>query len=61
MLALSGTGITFVDSSQTVSAALPFQDDTTVDKLPGHIVRVQDKLQRVKGHLHRALQVPEER
>jgi methionine synthase II (cobalamin-independent) len=49
LLALSGTGITWVDSSQTVSAALPFQNDTTVEKLPGHIVRVQDKLKRVKG------------
>ena len=49
LLALSGTGITWVDSSQTVSAALPFQNDTTVEKLPGHIVRVQDKLRRVKG------------
>ena len=49
LLALSGTGITWVDSAQTVSAALPFQNDTTVEKLPGHIVRVQDKLKRVKG------------
>ena len=49
LLALSGTGISWVDSSQTVSAALPFQNDTTVEKLPGHIVRVQDKLKRVKG------------
>ena len=32
-----------------MSAALPFQNDTTVEKLPGHIVRVQDKLKRVKG------------
>jgi 5-methyltetrahydropteroyltriglutamate--homocysteine methyltransferase len=49
LLALSGTGITFVDSSQTVSAALPFQNDTTVEKLPGHIVRVHDRLKRTKG------------
>jgi 5-methyltetrahydropteroyltriglutamate--homocysteine methyltransferase len=49
LLALSGTGITFVGSSPTVSAALPFQNDTTVEKLPGHIVRVHDKLKRVKG------------
>ena len=49
LLALSGTGITWVDSSENVSAALPFQNDTTVEKLPGHIVRVQDKLKRVKG------------
>jgi 5-methyltetrahydropteroyltriglutamate--homocysteine methyltransferase len=49
LLALSGTGITWVDESATISAALPFQNDTTVEKLPGHIVRVQDKLKRVKG------------
>jgi 5-methyltetrahydropteroyltriglutamate--homocysteine methyltransferase len=49
LLAISGTGITWVDSSQTVSAALPFQNDTTVEKLPGHIVRVEDKLKRVAG------------
>jgi 5-methyltetrahydropteroyltriglutamate--homocysteine methyltransferase len=49
LLALSGTGITWVESTETVSAALPFQNDTTVEKLPGHIVRVQDKLKRVKG------------
>jgi 5-methyltetrahydropteroyltriglutamate--homocysteine methyltransferase len=49
LLALSGTAITFVDAAQTVSVALPFQNDTTVEKLPGHIVRVQDKLKRVKG------------
>jgi 5-methyltetrahydropteroyltriglutamate--homocysteine methyltransferase len=49
LLSLSGTGITWVDASKTISAALPFQNDTTVEKLPGHIVRVQDKLRRVKG------------
>ncbi len=49
LLALSGTRITWVDADKTISAALPFQTDTTVDKLPGHIVRVQDKLRRVKG------------
>ena len=49
ILSLTGTDITFVDSSQTVSAALPFQDDVTVDKLPGHIVRVRKKLAREKG------------
>ena len=49
LLALSGTGITWVDASATISAALPFQNDTTVEKLPGHIVRVHDKLKRVKG------------
>lgn len=47
VLALEGTEITFVDSP--VSAALPFQDDQTVDTLPGHIVRVRAKLSRKKG------------
>ena len=47
LLALSGTEITFVDSA--VSAALPFQDDQTVDRLPGHIVRVKSRLTREKG------------
>ena len=61
MLSLTGTEITFVDSSQTVSAALPFQDDPTIDKLPGHIVRVTEQADAREGHLHRALQVPEER
>lgn len=41
LLALSGTSITFIDASQTISAALPFQDDASVDKLPGHIIQVQ--------------------
>jgi len=49
ILSLTGTEITFVESSQTVSAALPFQDDTTIDKLPGHIVRVRQKLKRERG------------
>ena len=49
LLSLTGTEITFVESSQTISAALPFQDDTSVDKLPGHIVRVTRKLERQKG------------
>src|SRR5262247_1448725 len=49
LLSLSGTGITWVDAGKTISAALPFQTDTTVEKLPGHIVRVHDKLRRVKG------------
>jgi 5-methyltetrahydropteroyltriglutamate--homocysteine methyltransferase len=49
LLALSGTGITWVDASQTVSAALPFQDGASVEKLPGHIVRVEGKLKRSKG------------
>jgi 5-methyltetrahydropteroyltriglutamate--homocysteine methyltransferase len=47
VLSLSGTDITFFDSA--VSAALPFQDDATVDRLPGHIVRVKQKLRREKG------------
>jgi 5-methyltetrahydropteroyltriglutamate--homocysteine methyltransferase len=47
LLSLSGTEITFVDSA--VSAALPFQDDQTVDKLPGHIVRVRSRLTRERG------------
>jgi 5-methyltetrahydropteroyltriglutamate--homocysteine methyltransferase len=49
LLSLTGTEITFIDSSQTVSAALPFQDDTSVEKLPGHIVSVRAKLRREKG------------
>src|SRR5262245_12521033 len=34
VLSLTGTDITFFDSA--VSAALPFQDDSAVDTLPGH-------------------------
>ena len=49
LLALNGTGITFVDASETVSAALPFQDAASVETLPGHIVRVERKLTREKG------------
>jgi 5-methyltetrahydropteroyltriglutamate--homocysteine methyltransferase len=49
LLALSGTSITFIDASQTISAALPFQDDASVDKLPGHIIRVESKLKRLQG------------
>jgi len=49
LLALSGTGIQWVDADKTISAALPFQNDTTVEKLPGHLVRVTGKLKRVKG------------
>jgi 5-methyltetrahydropteroyltriglutamate--homocysteine methyltransferase len=49
LLALSGTGIQWVDADKTISAALPFQNDTTVEKLPGHLVRVSGKLKRVKG------------
>jgi 5-methyltetrahydropteroyltriglutamate--homocysteine methyltransferase len=47
LLSLSGTDITFFDSA--VSAALPFQDDATVDKLPAHIVRVKQRLTRETG------------
>src|SRR5262245_44812896 len=47
LLSLSGTDITFFDS--VVSAAMPFQDDTTVEKLPGHIVRVRQRLRRETG------------
>jgi 5-methyltetrahydropteroyltriglutamate--homocysteine methyltransferase len=49
LLALTGTGITFIDASQTVSAALPFQDGASVDKLPGHIVQVTGQLKREQG------------
>ena len=49
LLALSGTGIQWLDADKTISAALPFQNDTTVEKLPGHLVRVAGKLKRVKG------------
>jgi len=49
LLSLSGTGIQWVDAEKTISAALPFQNDTTVEKLPGHLVRVTGKLKRVKG------------
>ena len=35
-------------AGKTISAALPFQTDTTVEKLPGHLVRVTGKLKRVK-------------
>jgi 5-methyltetrahydropteroyltriglutamate--homocysteine methyltransferase len=49
LLSLTGTQITWVDAERTVSAALPFQDDTTVDKLPGHIIEVKSKLKREGG------------
>ena len=49
LLSLSGTAITWIDAAETVSAALPFRTDTSVDQLPGHIVRVQQKLKREKG------------
>ncbi len=47
VLALGGTEITFFDSP--VSAALPFQDTQSVDRLPGHIVRVRSRLKRDQG------------
>jgi 5-methyltetrahydropteroyltriglutamate--homocysteine methyltransferase len=49
LLALAGTSITFVDSSKTISAAMPFQDDKTTEKLPGHLVQVHAKLRRDQG------------
>jgi len=49
LLALSGTGIQWVEAEKTISAALPFQNDSTVEKLPGHIVRVTGKIKRTKG------------
>jgi len=49
LLSLSGTGIQWVDAEKTISAALPFQNDTTVEKLPGHIVRVTGRIKRTKG------------
>ncbi len=57
VLSLTGTEITFFDSA--VSAAMPFQDDSTVDKLPGHIVRVTRAAESDEGNLHGALQVSE--
>jgi 5-methyltetrahydropteroyltriglutamate--homocysteine methyltransferase len=49
LLSLSGTSIQWVDAGKTISAALPFQNDTTVEKLPGHIVRVTGKIRRTRG------------
>jgi 5-methyltetrahydropteroyltriglutamate--homocysteine methyltransferase len=49
LLALSGTRITFVDASRSVSAALPFRDDASADTLPGHIIEVHAKLARPAG------------
>jgi 5-methyltetrahydropteroyltriglutamate--homocysteine methyltransferase len=46
LLSLSGTSITFLSESQAVSAVLPFRDDRTVEKLPGHLVQVDGKLVR---------------
>ena len=49
LLSLSGTQITWVDADRTVSAAMPFQDDTSVDKLPGHVIEVNSRLTRAAG------------
>jgi 5-methyltetrahydropteroyltriglutamate--homocysteine methyltransferase len=49
LLALSGTRITFVDAAHTISAALPFRDDTSTETLPGHIIEVRGKLTRERG------------
>jgi 5-methyltetrahydropteroyltriglutamate--homocysteine methyltransferase len=49
LLALTGTKITWIDASKTVSAALPFQDDASVEKLPGHIIEVKSRLKREAG------------
>jgi 5-methyltetrahydropteroyltriglutamate--homocysteine methyltransferase len=49
LLSLSGPKITWVDAERTVSAALPFQDDTSVDRLPGHIIEVKSRLERKAG------------
>jgi methionine synthase II (cobalamin-independent) len=49
LLALSGTRITFVDAAHTISAALPFRDDTSAETLPGHIIEVHAKLTRHRG------------
>lgn len=49
LLSLSGTDITFIESAQTISAALPFHDDSTIETLPGHIVSVREKLGREGG------------
>jgi 5-methyltetrahydropteroyltriglutamate--homocysteine methyltransferase len=49
VLSLGGTSITFVDPSKTISAAVPFQDQSGVEKLPGHLVQVDGKLKRRSG------------
>jgi 5-methyltetrahydropteroyltriglutamate--homocysteine methyltransferase len=49
VLSLGGTSITFVDPSKTISAAVPFQDQSGVDKLPGHLVQVDGRLRRERG------------
>ena len=49
VLSLTGPQITWVDATRGVSAAMPFQDDTSVDTLPGHIIEVKAKLKREAG------------
>ncbi len=49
LLALSGTSIAFIEAAKTVSAALPFRDDRSVETLPGHIIEVKGKLRRAQG------------
>ncbi len=49
VLSLGGTSITFVDASKTISAAMPFQDESGAEKLPGHLVQVTGKLKRERG------------
>jgi 5-methyltetrahydropteroyltriglutamate--homocysteine methyltransferase len=49
VLSLSGTAIAFVDPEKTISAAMPFQDKKSVDKLPGHLPQVTGKLKRTKS------------
>jgi 5-methyltetrahydropteroyltriglutamate--homocysteine methyltransferase len=49
LLALGGTSITFVDSDKTISAAMPFEDASGVERLPGHLVQVIGKLTRPRG------------
>jgi 5-methyltetrahydropteroyltriglutamate--homocysteine methyltransferase len=49
LLALAGTRIRFVDAAHTISAALPFRDETSAETLPGHIIEVHGKLTRERG------------
>jgi 5-methyltetrahydropteroyltriglutamate--homocysteine methyltransferase len=49
VLALGGTQITFVDASRTISAAMPFEDASGTEKLPGHLVQATGKLTRKGG------------
>jgi 5-methyltetrahydropteroyltriglutamate--homocysteine methyltransferase len=49
VLALGGTAITFVDATKTISAAMPFEDASGTEKLPGHLVQVTGKLSRQGG------------